>query len=149
MDILDDILDTLNLEGALYFRTDFSGPWAVTVPQHLNAARFHFVLQGSTWVEIEGGPRLRLSAGDLLMIPRGRSHVLADREGRQAPPLETVLADAGYDGRGVLAVGAGDPGAETQMVCGHFSFRSRAEHPILKALPDHVLITAAMRLQTP
>ena len=27
MDVLDDILNTLDLRGALYFRTDFSGPF--------------------------------------------------------------------------------------------------------------------------
>ena len=40
MDILDDILDTLNLKGVLYFRTDFSDRWAVTVPDLEQAARF-------------------------------------------------------------------------------------------------------------
>lgn len=34
MDILSDILDTLNLKGVFYFRTDFSKPWSVKVPEH-------------------------------------------------------------------------------------------------------------------
>ena len=46
MDLLDDILDTLDLKGVLYFRTDFSGPWGVTVPDLTGAARFHLVTQG-------------------------------------------------------------------------------------------------------
>ena len=149
MDILDDILNTLDLKGALYFRTDFSGEWAVTVPDLAPAARFHLVLQGTCHVEVVDGPRVRLGPGDLVMIPGGRSHILSDSPGRPAPPLETVLSELGYDGSGVLAVGPEDPEASTQMVCGHFNFRSMSGHPILNALPDHILITAARRLREP
>ncbi|MEL6316819.1 MAG: AraC family transcriptional regulator [Pseudomonadota bacterium] len=149
MDLLDDVLDTLDLRGVLYFRTDFAGPWAVTVPEAPEAARFHLVLQGQCVVAVSGGPTLTLGPGDLAMVPRGRSHVLADRAGRAPTALETVLKDAGYSGRGVLALGDGDPTASTQMVCGHYNFRDRARHPLLDALPDHILITAATRLKTP
>lgn len=149
MDILNDILETLDLKGALYFRTDFSGVWSMKVPDLAQAARFHLVVEGACRVEFSSGGAVELKPGDLVMIPRGRSHVLADGPGRDAPPLETVLEETGYDGRGVLAVGDGDKSASTQMVCGHFSFRARAEHPILNALPDHLVITNAMRAREP
>ena len=149
MDILDDILETLDLKGALYFRTDFSGDWAVTVPELGAAARFHLVLQGRCHVTVADGEGVMLGPGDLIMVPGGRAHVLADAPGRRAPPLETVLGDAGYDGRGVLAVGPHDPDASTQMVCGHFNFRTMASHPVLDALPERIVITAAMRLGEP
>jgi AraC-like DNA-binding protein len=149
MDILDDILNTLDLRGALYFRTDFSGPWSVCVPELGAAARFHLVLQGRCHVTTACGAELDLGPGDLVMVPRGWSHVLADAPGREAPALETVLQDCGYDGQGVLTVGQGDANASTQMLCGHFTFRSLADHPILRALPDHILISAAMRLKEP
>lgn len=149
MDILDDILDTLDLKGALYFRTDFSPPWAVRVPDLPQATRFHLVVQGGCHVELAAGASVQLGPGDLILIPRGRSHVIADMAGRPAPALESVLEAAGYDGRGVLAVGTGDPAASTQMVCGHFNFRAGADHPILRALPDHLLTTTAMRARNP
>ena len=77
MDLLEDIFDTLNLRGALYFRTEFSGPWAVTVPELAQAARFHLVMQGNCHVELVGGTSVMLTPGDLVMIPRGRSHILS------------------------------------------------------------------------
>ncbi len=149
MDILDDILDTLNLKGVLYFRTDFSDDWAVTVPDLEQAARFHLVVQGSTHVQVGGSDSITLGPGDLILIPRGRSHVLADRPCRTAPDLETVLSDVGYDGQGVLSVGGGDKDASTQMVCGHFVFRPGADHPLLRALPDYLVTTASMRAREP
>ncbi len=145
MDILDDILSTLALKGALYFRTDFTAPWAVTVPNHSGAARFHLVVQGECHVAIKNGERVTLRAGDLILIPAGKSHILSDRETEDAPPLETLLQEAGYDGDGVLVLGEGDADASTQMVCGHFTFRDGADHPLLRALPPHLVVRAADR----
>ncbi|MEQ8710758.1 MAG: AraC family transcriptional regulator [Rhodospirillales bacterium] len=149
MDVLDDILGTLDLKGALYFRTDFSAPWAVTVPDLSGAARFHLVVQGVCFASVAGGNFIRLGPGDMILIPRGLSHVLADDPGRSAPPLESVLTRAGYDGNGLLSLGDGDPEASTQLICGHFTFRPHADHPLLGALPDHIVITSAMRARQP
>jgi len=149
MDILNDILDTLDLKGVLYFRTDFSPPWAVSVPDHGAAARFHLVVQGRCHVAFESGAAVTLNPGDLILIPRGRAHVLADDKGREAASLETVMARVGYDGQGVFVIGDGDPDASTQMVCGHFTFRRGADHPLLTALPDYFTASAAMRARQP
>lgn len=149
MDVLDDILSTLNLKGALYFRTDFSGPWATTVPDLPGAARFHLVVQGECHIAFADGKRAVLRAGDLALVPGGASHALSDMPGRAAPPLETVLANVGYDGAGVLAIGDGDPGASTQMVCGHFTFREGADHLLLRSLPSSLITTPADRAREP
>lgn len=146
MDILQDVFDTLGLKGALYFRTDFAGAWSVTVPELGQAARFHFVVQGECHVTFPPGESHLIRSGDLILIPGGRSHVLADRAVAQAPPLETVLQEVGYDGRGLLVVSGEDEAVEaprvgTKMICGHLNFRDGASHPLLRALPD-CLITA-------
>jgi len=149
MDLIDDVLSTLNLKGALYFRTDFSGQWGVTVPEHKGAARFHLVIQGRCHVRIAAGERVILGPGDLILIPAGRPHELSDDWDRDTPALETVLVDTGYKGDGVLIVGEGDPKASTQMVCGHFTLRSGADHPLLRALPGHLVFSAADRAREP
>ena len=149
MDILDDILGTPALSGVLYFRTDFSGPWGVQVPDLKGAARFHLVLEGSCRVEPAGIQAATLGPGDMIMIPRGLPHTLADAPGRAAPPLETVLEQAGYDVRQVLTLGETTDSAATKMLCGHFSFRDGAAHPVLDGLPNHILITAETRAENP
>lgn len=149
MDVLNDILDTLNLKGALYFRTDFSAPWAVAVPPLGQAARFHLVVQGRCHVGFATGATVDLMPGDMVLIPRGGAHILADSAGRPAPPLETVLQQSGYQGEGVFVLGEGDPDASTQMICGHFTFRGGADHPLLRALPDHIVVTNATRAREP
>ncbi len=149
MDVLEDIFDTFALRGALYFRTDFSAPWAVAVPDYEQVARFHLVVQGRCHVRTGVDETVELGPGDLILIPRGQSHELSDRPGRDAPPLETVLQDAGYADDNVLVVGSGNPSASTQMVCGHFSFRQGADHPILRALPNFIVASAADRAKEP
>lgn len=149
MDVLDDILATLDLKGALYFRTDFSPPWSVAVPELEQAARFHLVIQGHCQVGVDSGVSVSLNPGDLILIPRGRPHVLSDQPAREAAPLERVLRDSGFDGHGVLVLGEGQPEASTQLVCGHLSFRKAADHPLLRALPDYLHITAPTRAREP
>ncbi len=147
MDILDDILNTLDLNGALYFRTDFSPPWSVTVPVLEGAARFHLVVQGQCTLTLPRDRVRILNPGDLVLIPRGQTHILSDAPVDEAPPLETVLEQVQYDGNGVLTVGDGDPNASTQLVCGHFTFRQKADHAMLRAMPDHLIVSAATRAQ--
>jgi AraC family transcriptional activator of mtrCDE len=149
MDLLDEILDTLDLKGVMYFRTDFNSDWSVTVPDLDGAARFHLVVQGECHVRFESGQTIVLGPGDLVLIPRGRSHILSDKPVAEAPSLEQVLQDADYDNRGVLVLGEANKEASTQMVCGHFSLRAGAEHPLLSALPDHMFLSGSARARSP
>ncbi len=149
MDLLNDILSTLKLEGTLYFRTEFSGKWAVTVPTLEEAARFHLVVKGRCHVRIAEDQYQALSPGDIILVPKGRSHILSDAPQKTAPPLEKIISQSGYKGNGLLVYGCKSEGLETQMVCGHFSFRPGADHPILRYLPDFITVTAAGREKMP
>ncbi len=150
MDALSDILDLLELRGTMYFRTSFSPPYAVAVPRHGRAARFHLVAQGRCHVGIEDRHSVTLNTGDLILIPNGAAHVLSDVPDRPATALEDVLEQAGYSGEGVLAYG-GDPrpDGDAKLICGHLNFADGVEHPLLRALPSHLLVTAELRARSP
>ncbi len=156
MDPLSDVLDLLQLRGTLYFRTAFSPPWAVAVPAQGRTARFHLAVQGRCHVRIDAGQGqadrrdVVLNAGDMILIPGGAAHVLADAPGRRPAPLENVLQRADYRGEGVLVYGGeGPPDAETKLICGHLDFAKGADHPLLRALPGHLLVSAELRARTP
>ncbi len=148
-DVLSDIFDTIRLRATLYFRTDYSAPWAITVPAYRETARFHLVVQGRCHVALVSGRSVDIGPGDLIVIPRGQEHILADCPGRAPAPLERVLQESGYDGSGVFVVGSGNPAASTQMVCGHFGFTEGADHPLLRALPETIVMTSADRARHP
>ncbi len=145
MDVIDDIVETFQLKGVLYFRTDFSDDWAITVPQYERAARFHLVVHGRCFVTLQSGATVELSPGDLILIPEGRDHILSNQSKPRPAPLEQVIADAGYNGEGVFTLGDGDDSASAQMICGHYTFRNDSDHPLLRALPEFLLVTPQLR----
>ena len=150
MDALSDILDLLELRGTMYFRTAFSPPYAVAVPTQGRAARFHLVAQGRCHVRIEDGPSVVLNTGDMILVPNGAAHVLSDESDRPPTALDEVLQQSGYTGEGVLAFG-GDPrpDGDAKLICGHLNFAEGVEHPLLRALPSHLLVTAELRARSP
>jgi len=143
LDFLSDILNKLSFKGTLYFRTSFTQPWGVTVPEHKNVARFHFADRGECLVKVKGSDQIiRLAQGDLIIIPHGAAHQLfcsIDNE-VNTPPLEKILQDSGYTGEGVLVYGGEKNETETQLVCGHFSFSTNMKHAFIKNLPAYIHI---------
>jgi len=146
-DALSDILRALRMKGTIYFRTDFNPPWGVAVPEFSNVARFHMAARGSCSVEVAGEPApVYLAQGDLIVIPHGAAHVLADEPGRQAASVDDVLEKTGFQGRGALVYGGEETGSSTQLICGHFAFDDDAIHPLLEALPRYIHISGSESL---
>jgi AraC-like DNA-binding protein len=146
MDVLSEILEVLQLRGTVYFRTAFSPPWSVEVPSHGRTARFHLAAEGQCHVRVGAGPDILLNTGDLIVIPNGASHVLSDAPGRPATNLDDVLQRVGYTGEGVFVYGGGAQGqGETKLICGHMNFAEGVDHPLLRALPSHLVVTAELR----
>ena len=144
-DLLSDILMQLSLKGSLYFRASFRPAWGVRVPDYSNVARFHFVLRGECLIRHgDGGEAVRLTQGDLVIIPSGAAHALycTPETEMQALPIETLIETTGYTGEGVLIYPGDDniDDRETQLICGHFSIATGQEHPLFNRLPSMIHI---------
>jgi AraC family transcriptional activator of mtrCDE len=148
-DVLSDVLDTVALKAAIYFRTDFHPDFGIAVPGYGRAARFHLVVQGNCYVTLEDGKRVRLQPGDLALVPGGAAHLLSSSATTSGTPLADVMTQAGFTGAGPFVVGRGVAAESCQMVCGHFSFADGADHPLLRSIPDLLHITAADRASRP
>lgn len=149
MDPLSDILAVTRLKGSLYFRTEFSPPWGVSVPDYRRVARFHFVAHGACWVRVEGGAEpVRLEAGDLVVVPLGRAHVLSDLPTREPAELDRVVEQAGFDGRGSLIyrgpelerANQGGSKAQTNLVCGHFEYEDDVLSRVMAQMPPAIVL---------
>ncbi|MFM9881949.1 MAG: cupin domain-containing protein [Burkholderiales bacterium] len=145
MDLVADILSTLSLSTSVYFRAEFTAPFAVAVPEEQRVIRFHAVSAGSPWLGIPTGESAWLNAGDLVIVPHGRAHVIAHSPEAQPEPLADVIRSTRFDGSGPLVFGGG--GAKSVMVCGHFAFAHEMLHPIITSLPPliHVVGRGATR----
>ncbi len=98
MDVLSEVLRVVKLEGALFFNGEFSAPWCLSSSQSSAAAAslssvaghmilFHFLTEGRAYVKLADGQRVELIAGDIVVIPHGDAHVLAN--GPYAKPIDT------------------------------------------------------------
>ena len=139
MDALTDILRTLRLSSSLYFRTELTSPWGIRVPAKGRVARFHIVIRGQCWLQVEGSEGIHMSNGDLVVVPHGAAHSIADQEHAEVRPLGDVLQSVGYTGDGPLVYGGGGTGC--CLVCGEFAFDDFGRHPLLDNLPAKLVVT--------
>ena len=141
MDLLSDILRLMKLSGTLYFRTAFSAPWGVAVPEFENVARFHYVHRGRCFAQVANEEEaILLEQGDLIIIPHGASHTLSDPIDVGVKTVDQVVEESGFSGQGALVFGEPGKGHETQLICGHFAFDPAAGHILIDALPPYIQI---------
>lgn len=140
VDALSLVLDSVRFKGEFYFTTEFKAPWGIEVPSFEKVARFHYLYSGSCWVRIDGEPPILLNAGDFIIIPHGITHVLCDQPDRDATALEKIIEETAYPGHGVFAYGPDKSDKRGNLVCGHFEFDYKIDHPLLTNLPKYILI---------
>lgn len=126
MDVLADILSVLDVQANLYFRAAFSVPFSVAVPSDRRRIRFHLGCRGKSWVGLPTGEQATYGQGDLILVPHGSAHVLADGPNTPALPLDDVLKQATSERVGCIAYGG--KGAAVELVCGHFGFNEDIVH---------------------
>ncbi len=141
MDLFSDILKVLDLQGSLFFRTEFHLPWGVRVPAHRDAVRVHVVTRGEVWFDDNTGrDAIPLQRGDCAIIPHGRPHLLLSETGTDFICLDNVIERTGFDDRGVLVHGAEDGGEPASMISGYMSFGADAGLLLFDGMPpSHVL----------
>lgn len=129
-DVLGDILETLRFRGSIFFRSDLAAPWGMSLTKTGNP-RFHIALSGECFVGAAGDDGVKVGETDIVMLPNGDTHWIADRPGRELIPSD----------RAGKACELGDPlfqqGEITnRLMCGMVHFDEGAAHPIIDALPD-------------
>jgi AraC-like DNA-binding protein len=162
-DILSDVLRSVRLRGALYFRVGGNSGWAAEAPASAEIAaavmpdaehvmEFHVVTRGYCWGAIVGEQPVRLQAGDILLFPHGDPHVISSAPGMRAPPdaaaqftqktdqLPFTLALDG-DNSPKLVPGVEDYG--TTLVCGFLGCDLRPFNPLIARLPHLLHLRAA------
>jgi len=132
MDMLSGVLRSLRLNASIYCAMDLSAPWGISLPKSAWAP-FHLVESGSCWLVSGKGKRVRLEAGDLVVLFNSEGHALCDDAGSRPDPLETILQHKTSEG--VVRFGGG--GSLTRLVCGKFALDAIEGPPgSLRHLPN-------------
>jgi AraC-like DNA-binding protein len=136
-DALTDILDMLKPRGRVYCCSEMSAPWAMSLPAD-GYAHFHVIERGGAWLRLEGAKQLTpLASGDLVLMPHGNGHVLADSPKTKPVPINR-LVEGKADSAILLQHGGG--GAQTLMICGSFQIVNSDHNPLLAVLPPLIHI---------
>lgn len=142
-------LERLRLEGAIFFRGEFSERWAFESPDgpmmaallHPGAERiiiFHVVAQGTCWIETPGGERHWARTGDVIALPYGDKHVMGGIDDAEPIAMATILAPPPWDSLPVIRHGEG--GEPTDIVCGYLHSSDPLFDPDLRALPPAFVV---------
>jgi AraC-like DNA-binding protein len=142
MDTLSEILKTINLSGTVYKRINLSSPWGIEFDSGI-FARFHMVVSGQCWLNvIDSNEQIRMSAGDIVIFPRGDAHSLYDNSDSKLVSGCEVM-EAMKNNRPMFV---GDE-VDTIFVGGHFEFDRNVNHPLIDALPRFIHISDAERTE--
>ncbi len=144
LDVLSTILQTVKLEGALFFNAEFTAPWCVLTPAsrqvrpYLRAERkhvilYHYLTHGRAYAHVVDGQRVSLAAGDIVVFPHGDPHIMGN--GPDIPPNDhgQLLDDILEQGLRLARIGGG--GEPTRLVCGYLMCDPQLSSAFLSGLP--------------
>ncbi len=152
MDALSDVLRAVRLTGAIFFDIHAAEPWVAETPagEAIVAAMFpgsehlisyHVITLGNCWASVPGEPPMQLSAGDIILLPHGDTHVLSSALGlRRTPDMSLYRLPA--EGHLPTRISMGGPeGAPAQFICGFLGCDARPYNPLLAALPRVIRVS--------
>jgi AraC-like DNA-binding protein len=173
-DILSDVLRSVRLRSAVfYFVSCGGGKWAAEAPASRDIAaavmpgtdhviEYHVVTEGECWAAIVGESPVKLSRGDIVMLPQGDAHVLSSAPGMRADPRVSWYYDTNPherpfrvayegasgprvnpDGHDVAPSSSTDRAGSTTLVCGFIGCDTRPFNPLIATLPRLLHLPAA------
>ena len=147
MDSLSAILQSVQLEGALYIRAEFTAPWcirgrhgAASIKERLAGAEhvifFHYVTEGRCQIRLVDEPQtLEVGAGELVLFAQDDRHLMGSDI--QLAPLDTddLARPTAADEAHLIELRHGGDGAVTRFVCGYLACGRSQFRMLLGALP--------------
>src|SRR5689334_1360485 len=146
--VLEAALDALRLEGALFFRSGLTEPFAfdsapceLADALHPGAHRlilFHIVARGSCWVRSTDGARHWAGEGDVIVLPYGDRHTIGGAAPADSVPINSLLDPLPWSNLPLLRHGGG--GEPTELVCGYLYSEDPLFDPAMRALPPAFVV---------
>jgi AraC family transcriptional activator of mtrCDE len=134
-DWLSHLLNLVPVSGQVEHHCLFGAPWRLDFDlSRAGEMPYHIVLAGSAVIDDpDGGPPLRLSAGDILILPQGRAHRLHDGSGARPAPMRHRNASA-------VPIDENDgEGERLDMLCGRFLLSPTHERLLRAYFPERIV----------
>jgi len=152
---LEQALSGLQLDGAIFFRSEFTEAWSFSSPEAAgdfahavepDADRlimFHIVATGSCWVAGPDGERHWANEGDVIVLPYGDEYEMGGSADAASVPIFSLLAPPPWTQLPVLRHGG--EGDRTDVVCGYLHSEDPLFDPRMRAFPNVFVV----RLEEP
>ena len=139
MDVLSDAISVMRTGRPHSAEIRKCAPWQVWA-ESFSGAGFHVVLEGTCVLVPPEGPAITLVVGDVVCLPHGCGHVLADSPstpdtGAPSASLQDITPVA-------------DEAATTTLVCGAYTLDRTRPHPLFAELPDVIHLSARLGRRT-
>jgi AraC-like DNA-binding protein len=150
---LEQALDGLQLDGAIFFRSEFTEAWSfssppavgdfaqVVEPRAERLIMFHIVAKGSCWVAGPDGERHWASEGDVIVLPYGDEYEMGGAASATSVPIFSLLAPPPWTTLPVLRHGG--EGDRTDVVCGYLHSEDPLFDPRMRAFPSVFVVRLA------
>jgi AraC-like DNA-binding protein/mannose-6-phosphate isomerase-like protein (cupin superfamily) len=121
-EFVSEVLQVVRFGGAFICREEIAAPWGFEMGGR-DFGNFYILLNGEACLEVGSGCQpIWLSAGDLVVLPRGNQHAMRD-----SPRSK------------------GGNGEKTLLLFGGFQFEDRSANPLLSILPDVIHLQGRRR----
>jgi len=149
MDALSELLRIVRLDSAIFFNAEFCEPWCLRTPAAKGLTPllapaaghviiYHLLCEGSAYVEMAGGERVELVAGDVVTFPHGDPHTLGG--GLRVAPIDGAAALPALLGRGLELAHFGGCGASSRFICGFLACDPQLCQSFLGGLPPVIKV---------
>ena len=146
---LNEALERLRLEGAIYLRAEYTERWALAdqggpmfaAMMHSGAERlilFHVVASGRCFVSCADGERYWASAGEVIVLPYGDAFLMGGVEPVEPVSILSVVPPPPWTEMPIVRHGEGGP--RTDVVCGFLYSEDPLFDPALKAFPPAFVV---------
>jgi len=139
-DALAETLSAIRVQSSVYCLSELRAPWGFRV-DGAATAKFHLVLEGACWLEVDGLDPVRLHTPDLVVLVGGQGHVMRDEPGSPVQPLDSVIANHPLDASVRLRYGG--TGTTTRLLCGGFQLAAPVPARLLAGLPSIVRLNGS------
>jgi AraC-like DNA-binding protein len=146
--LLEQALEQLRLDGAIFFRSELTEPFAFeSTPSaladllHPGAERvilFHIVARGTCWVAGDDGERHWAEPGDVIVLPYGDHHVIGGAAPAGCVPITELMKPLPWNDLPAISHGGG--GARVDLVCGYLVSDDPLFDPALRVFPTAFVV---------
>jgi AraC-like DNA-binding protein len=142
----------VRLQGALFFNAEFTAPWCLSSARTADICHYlspdaghliiyHFLTEGRAYARLPEGPRVELTAGDIVIFPHGDAHLLGN--GSPEKPVDSFKTFAKNLTQGLKLARFGGGGEMTRFVCGYMACEPRLSEVFLAGLPKMLKVHVA------